>query len=92
MQLLPEEPRRDSESQSGDASEDARGGDDAEEVPQSAREPSGIELYGEEPPRERRGPDEPDEKAEVGRDVLDGRAAQAVELRDDCRAPCRIRV
>jgi hypothetical protein len=92
VHLLPEQSGRDPQPQTGDTREYPSGSDNAEEIPQASREAPSVELNGQQPPRKGRRTDEPDKKAEVGRDVLDGRAAQTVELRDDCRAPCRFPV
>ena len=89
MYLLPQKSRSCTQSKSRDPRENSGGGDDPEEIPESAREPAGVELGREQTPREWRGADEPDEKAQVRSDVLYRRATELIELGDDGAFPCK---
>ena len=80
VKLLPQQASGESDSESGDSAEDARRGNDSEEVPETANERPALELRREKSPREWRGPDEPGEKPDVRGEVFDRRTTKVVEL------------
>ena len=84
MKLLPQNAANVSDSKSGDSPENTRRDNDPEEIPQPTDERPARELIREKTPRERCRADETSQESDVGREILDGRAPELVELRKNC--------
>jgi hypothetical protein len=80
VQLFPQETGDVADAEARSSCKDSRGDDDAEEIPESADERTALELPGQEAPCKRGCTDEPDEKTDVRREILDCGASQVIEL------------